>query len=530
MSSKNPSFSKVITSNTIWILIGKIVSQGFNLVTLILVIRQLPVDVYGTFNLLIGITVIINPLSISPIESVFYRYIPEIAQNKEFTKLRRMIILGFIFAVVAFLLFFAIINIFNAEFSDFFNIPAFTGYLSAFSVYLVIYLFRTLTKSVLSSLLLNKEQSIIMITSTIVRSLLLFALLDKLTIGLLLNIETIGFATFIIPGAIICLKHLHTGQNSETFIENAKSIYRKRIIKYGLYSAANELGAGIIGKSSDYMIISALSNQLLVGLYAFALRIYDIIYKILPYEEFLSVIRPVFIRKFVSSDTSEIGKVYNLMVKIMMPLCAFPFLYFALFGKDLIFYVFDPKYSEAYLTTCIVLISNVNIALFFSLGLTVQLRERMDIALQSKIVVLFSIIGGIYAMKHFGIVGVALVSLLGDFLKNLYMFVRIQKEVRIHYDYQGLLKILLNYIVLTVLFIWVIPFISNMFHLILFSGIFLALATFSIIKFHPFNCEEINVLDKLISSSGKLSKMKVMILFIYNMPNSLLNLKLLHKQ
>lgn len=529
VTSKSTNYSKIITSNTIWILIGKIISQAFNLLTLILVIRQLPVNIYGTFNLLIGITILINPLSISPIESVFYRYIPEIAHNKEFRKLQRMVLIGFILALLSFSCFFAIIYIFNTEVSSFFNIPMFSAYLAGFSVYLIVYLFRTLVKSVLSSLLLNREQSILVIFSTIIRSLLLFLMLDQLTIELLLGIETIAYGVFIIPGAILCMKHLKDGHKGEKEIINPISIYRKRILKYGMFSAANELGAGIIGKSSDYLIISAISNQLLVGLYAFALRIYDIIFKILPYEEFLSVIRPVYIRKFIASNPIEIEKTYNLLVKVMMPLCTLPFLYFLVFGKGLINYVFDPKYIDAYWTTCVVLISNINIALFFSLGLTVQLKERMDIALQSKIVVIFSIIGGIFAMKHFGIIGVAWVSLLGDFLKNLFMLIRIQHEVRIRYDLRALLKIIANYALLALLFIPLSPYITNLSMLIFFTITFLLVSVIIIIKLHAFNEEEIDTLDRLVSSSKQLQKVKTSVLFIYHLPNSLTNAKKVRK-
>ncbi|NJM15195.1 MAG: oligosaccharide flippase family protein [Bacteroidales bacterium] len=427
---ENSSASKLVVVNTGWVYIGKVLSQLFSIIAVILVIRKIPVEIYGNFNFLLTGIVIFNIIAASPVVNVFNRFLPEIIENKEYSKLSKIIWVGFIVSSVAAALLFVPLYVFKDSFASFFNIPNFNESIYHFSVFVIARFMQLVMTSVLTSLLLHKYSSLVTVVISLIRSVLYVVYIDNITVNFLINVESItSFLYFAL--ALVFLVKYKNGLKHPATAPVKSPVTKKRVVKFGMYSSFNELGAGIVGQTSDFYIISAMSNLHSVGLYSFAYKLFDLIYKILPIKEFATVIRPIFFRKFSGQyHPGDLSDFYNFIVKTMLPVFGLPFIYFASLGMPIIEFVFDPKYMAAYAITVIILFSNIVEAVFYPTGLVMHLKERMDIALYSKSVVVFSIFGGIWAMKNFGITGVALATVTGELIKNVFIFAMLKKPAK----------------------------------------------------------------------------------------------------
>lgn len=494
------SNAKILINNSAWMYLAKITSQLLMLVATVLVINKLAIDVFGTYNLLLNSFVVFQILALSAVVNVFNRYIPELISNKEYKKLKKFIKGGFLLSSCLFLILTLLLFSFKEEFASFFKIPSFESFLLAFFAYSYSMFLMILMDETLKSMLLNKKVALITIFNTAIRPILYIIFLKKLDVNVLLYIEVVLSLIYLIQGIIVYLKFIRSLKDDEKN-ENINPVTYKRIRKYGLLSLFNELGVGVVNKTSDYFIVAAMSNPYNLGLFAFAHKIYSIIYKVLPFKDLQVVVRPIFIKKFIGDyEKKEFKKMFSFMIKILLPIYIFPALYFLFFGHNIITIFFGSKYNDAYLVTFIVLFSNFFMALFFPLTLTAQLKERMDIILYSKVVIVFSIIAGILGMKHFGIIGVALASVMGDFLKNMiiYFFMRRYNEVRYS------IKDFKNYFIIL---IFLLPFIVFIFYklnillLTVFSLFFFIYLFLLFIYFNPFNDYDMKQINKIVESN-----------------------------
>jgi O-antigen/teichoic acid export membrane protein len=184
-----------------------------------------------------------------------------------------------------------------------------------------------------------------------------------------------------------------------------------------------------------------------------------------------------------------------------LPAFLLPTVYFIIFGQQIINLVFDPKYIDAYWAANLILLSNISLAVFMPLNLVLHLKERMDIALLSKIVAVFSIVAGIFAMKQFGIVGVAAATLIGDFMREMFVFLILRRTVDIKYRLREYMNYLFIFVLSSIPFLFLREVITSLEVLILVSALYGVAVLLLIILFHPFNAEDQVLLNKLSEST-----------------------------
>jgi len=187
------------------------------------------------------------------------------------------------------------------------------------------------------------------------------------------------------------------------------------------------------------------------------------------------------------------------------------------FGKSLILYVFDPKYIDAYLVCVLVLASNLYSPFFSPITLVMQLKERMDVALTSKIVVVFSIAGGIYAMKAFGIVGVATVTLIGDLLKNLMILVLLKRDIRIVYRMKELRNYAFVFLGINLPMFALANYYVTIPMLVAGTLLYFPLTLLLIVWFHPFNAYDLSILERFGQTNKVAGKVQEVVLRIYRL-------------
>lgn len=512
------SASHILVQNTSWVYAAKIVTQILGLVALVLVIRKIDVEVFGRFNLFISLFRLFGIFSVSPPIGVFRRYIPQLREQRDFFEMRHTVLKWGAIACVLMVLIGGLLAGVHGPLGRLLKIEDMADILPLFLVYILCHGLRELMFSLLTALLLHKASSMLMIAGSLCRTLLYFVLFNHLTVQSLLLIEGAVAVIYFVPGLIIFLlwfKKFKKGHEVGRPV-TGEPVNRQRVARYGAFSFFNEIGAGIVGRVSDYYIVAAMGTPLAVGMYAFASRMFRLFSQFLPVQEFISVLRPVFITRFTRKHTREdFLQIYNFIVKVMLPIYAFPGLFFLAVGRPVITYVFDPKYLEAYWVSVIVLFMTVPMAFGLPLGLTIELIEKMQVKVYSKAIAVVSIIGGILAMKYFGIIGVAAVTLLCDWTKNLIMQILIRRDVYIRHDVKALRGYIVAWLAISAGFYWLQPYIFSLSLTVLAAAVFCALFGLTLVVFHPFNAQDLAMLDKLAATSKRFAPVRRMILRMF---------------
>ncbi|TLX75653.1 hypothetical protein E9993_08830 [Labilibacter sediminis] len=501
------SNKKLLVDNTLWVYAGKIITQLLGLLATVLVIRKLPVDLYGTYLFIFGLFFVYQLFITSPLKNLILRFIPELIEKKNYASVKKLLTISVLLSYSLITCFSFLLYVFHDRFALFFNIDNFELHLIAFLIFVYCYALKVLSESIISSFLKHKISAQANVAVVIFRAASYLILLKYINVNVLLYIEAVGaliYTSIAGYGIFNVFKkwRLIPSENANAFD------VKKRVRRFYLLSFFSELGYGIIGRTSDHYIIAAMSSPFYVGLYGFALKIFEVFYKVLPFREFESVLKPVFFKRFSKSGNPvELNEFYTFTLKVLLPLFMLPFLYFSLFGKGIIIYVFEAKYLPAFWVTCITLFGILINGVFYPLNFVIQLKERIEINLYSRIVVVFSIVAGIYFMKLFGIVGVATATMLGELFKNLFMLYMLKRYVVIKYSKIMLIRYgLLMMAILTVF----IPFSSyylSIGGLIIGSVMFSVFFVLLLLNIHPFSLMELEKLESVVVSSDKLKKL-----------------------
>ena len=508
----------LLITNTLWVYLSKVIAQLLGVFATVLVIRKLPVDTYGTYTFLFGLFFVYQLFITSPIKNVLLRYIPELTDNGSYSSIRKLLLISFLFILVLISLFSFLINVFNKEISVFFNLEEFTLHIKAFTVFAVFYAIKIFSDTIIASFIKHKISAQANVLVVIIRASCYLVMLNKITVNILLYVEAIVSIIFV----LYVLKTIISELFKRDIIVNKKveiNLFKVRILRFYALAFFSELGYGIIGKTSDHYIIAAMSTPFYVGLYGFAIKIYEMFYKILPFREFEGVLKPIFFKRYSSTDNSDkdVVQFYHLSVKILLPLFILPFVYFLIFGKGVIINVFEEKYLPAYSVTCVSLLGILLNGIFYPLNLVIQLKERVEINLYSRVIIIFSIVAGIYLMDLYGIIGVAIATLLGEFFKNLFMFVLINRYININYAPSVFIKG--GGILITTILIF-IPFI-NYFHsiigLMIGSILFFILYLVLIINVHPFTNYELKRIERLFTNLERTRRVYLKVVPLINL-------------
>jgi O-antigen/teichoic acid export membrane protein len=503
------SNKKILINNTLWVYAGKIISQLLGLLATVLVIRKLPVDIYGTYLFIFGLFFIYQIFITSPVKNLLIRYIPELVENNNFSLVKRVLLNSVVLSYILIGVFTIILYNLKDVVGEFFNIDHFPSHLYAFNIFVFCYALKVLSEAILASVLKHKVSAQANVFVVIFRGSSYLFLLNSIHINLLLYIEAVGALIYTFY-AIWHLLGLFRDWKKNYKEELPDDTVYKRILRFYFLSFFSELGYGIVGRTSDQYIIAAQSSPLFVGLYGFALKIFEMFYKVLPFREFESVLKPVFFKRYSkSSSADDLNQFYQFTLNVLMPLFMLPFLYFLFFGESIIIHVFEDKYLPAYNVTLVILLSIIVNGLFYALSFVIHLKERVEIVLYSRLIMVISIVVSVWMMQLFGIIGVAATTLVGEFIASLLMLWMLKKYVVIKYQK----KMFVRYgALLAIMFILFFP-LKTIF--MSWEGLIAGSVTFGLVYFllliniHPLSKEELKKLENVFTSSDKIKKLYV---------------------
>jgi len=487
--------------NTFFLYISNLIIEVVNLFISIYIIRKLSVETFGFYNFILGSMFFVQILTISSIATIISRFVPEMIEKASFKLLHKFTLWAYTAVFIFLILVSFAFYIFRSQMAVFFKLSQLPNFTVPIILYMFSYILLQLTKSYMSASLLQKEVTFSNISASFFRIILYIIFLSHITLYQIFLIETAANSVNGILQFIVFVKYLMLNMQRDTG-EKLKNL-RARVLKYGVLSFFNEMGAGMISKASSYYVISAMSDSYKLGQYSFAYKMNDIFMKIFPIDQISNVLKPIFFRKYVSSNEhgAVLNKMYVFLYKfllwLLVPLC----FYFISVSDIIIVNIFDPKYLNAAVITNIIFMFILFNAFQMPLGYVVLSMEKLEINLISKVFLIYNILGSIFIIKDYGLIGVAVILGSSILFKNLSILFMLRKYIKLSFPLKSIFKLLSAgmLIILFNIYFKKVPGLHPYIFLMLSFAICMSGYYFVTRAFKPFSIDEKEIVNMIFS-------------------------------
>lgn len=479
--------------------LGRFTSQIISFFVSIYVIRQIPVAVYGDYLLLGSILSYCSLFASLGLTGVFQRYIPEFTSKKQDEGVAFLVFTGLVARFVIGVLLVILVFFLSEPLGTWLNFPNLKYYFSVYAFVIVLNLLQTLLDVALTSLLQQLVTNASLLVYNILRGVGFFLVLQQ-NLGLreLLIVELISNLVRLLILSIGVHKSLPRWHQLSP--KSADEADIPRVAKYGLWAYFNDVSYLFFNTDTDNFIIGNQLGSASVGLYGFSNRIAALISEWSPISVGANVITPLFFERYArSQDHSELDRLFGLINKIVYSFFAPVLIVATMLNTQLITLVFGPKYLEATWLFIGVLFYQVINAYQFPLGLVVFALEKNQYNFYSRIFSIYNLVADLILVNIWGVAGVLLATASAITLKNLFIYWKITRLIKLNWDWKGYIKIFFNAFV-SALVCWIfriqIQHLMTLLILILVSGIiYLALTYFNNV-FSPGEVQFINSLFK----------------------------------
>lgn len=441
--------------SSIYTFLGTIWSQLAGMFIVWLLVKKLSVEEFGIYNLLLGTSGFLGIASSLGLIPAFQRYLPEFFQKKEYSKFLWTVRFGLAFRVGASVISIAVILLFFDKIGPFFKIDDYLLYFTIFAVGLFFNLQATVIDRALQAMFLHKYVVYANFCYEFIR-LCLFCFFLYLGYGLY-EVLLIDLFTYLgLLGLTYYYYRLNRPRDME--IEKyakdfSKQVLLKRVFRYSGFSLFNDIGRRVLDVGLDFFVVSHFLGLSALGYYAFAARIGRVISQWLPSRALRTVVMPVYFARYAELNSkNELNKMFHFLTKLNLFLILPVFTIGAIFGKEIIKYVFDPKYLNMYPIMILFFIHYLMMA--FPVAIALQAIEKPEIILIGKFSAIYNIIMGIVLIQLWGIFGMALATTSAMILKKAFEYTMSKKYAGITFPWVGIFKIGLNCCISGYLMVW----------------------------------------------------------------------------
>lgn len=430
--------------NTFFLYVSNFIVQIIGFFISVYIIKVLSVQDYGVYSFVLGSMMFIHMFSTSSPSTVIARFVPEFIEYRSYRLILKVYLMSLCTVILTLLVFALFMEFSSSWIEKFFKLPGFSGYTHYIIFFIFGYITLMLGRTYNSTFLLQKVSAAVHISASVIRLLMYIYFWSKLNLRIVLFVESItysveGLFQLAIPYFIIRSK-MHLNE------ERHYPLLRRRIMKYGILSFFNEIGAGMLNRSTNNYIISAMSDAAMLGQYGFANKVNDVFIRLFPLNQIAGILRPIFIRKYTAAKDRHIMLnrmfvfLYKFLFFILAPIC----LYFVSVSDIIIADIFDPKYLDSLLITNLIFMFTLFNAFQLPLGYVVQSIEKLEINLYSKVFFIYNIVGSILVMRISGLTGVVIVLGTSILFKNLFILFGIRKYIKLSFPGESLLRIFLG--------------------------------------------------------------------------------------
>jgi O-antigen/teichoic acid export membrane protein len=406
-----------------------------------LILKKLPVEDYGVFNLIIVIVGYIQLVVIPGLLQIIRRFVPEFVQTKDFYGIHYFT-KSYCIKVVAISIFFQVLlYLFSNEIGAFFSILDFWNKIKFLFFFIPFYFVGLIFNQLFNSLLFQKFLAIINFSTEIVRGAIIL-IMFSIDVALEWVLLAQGITWCLSAVLFIVVYYSKFLKKYKSYFE-VKTYDKKRFNDFGLYTYFNEIGAKILNVSTDYFIIGAYLGPLAIGYYAFANKVVTIIGNLLPNRMMKGAITAFFYKLYAKNKSfGALQSRFDLLLKFNL-ICVAPIVFSILgFGEFFIQYFFQSKYDEAMLILYVLSVFMITKTITHPIGLVLTALEDVKIILYSKLISFVNILFAIILVKSYGAIGVAVATCFSVFLKDSIIFGYARYKYKLTLPLLDLIKII----------------------------------------------------------------------------------------
>jgi O-antigen/teichoic acid export membrane protein len=252
------------------------------------------------------------------------------------------------------------------------------------------------------------------------------ALMGALSLRSALIADTIAYAIVYVFLRIEYQRHCIPEKSAEEFAPSPTE--RKRLTKYALYNNFNDAGTLFLDSRMDNFFIAGFMNTVSVGIYAFYMRLNEMLTNVLPARLFENIIQPMFFAVDPKDADRRLPQYFTFLLNtnllIQWPIVAFAVAYHA----DIVRVAFGGKFIEqSWLLPVVLAFSTIN-CFATPVSLVAQYEEKAKIQLLSKIFAGYNVLAMLLLIPYLGLYGAAIASGSAQALKNLFVWWHVRER------------------------------------------------------------------------------------------------------
>jgi len=433
---------------------------------MVLLVRYLEAFEYGVYALLSAMPIMMNRFFALGYDQYLTRYLPGIDNDQDVSYtvwhiISRRVLLTSCISLLLMLSF----DWYSANFG-------LSDYYQHFFYYQGIVVLFTANDLLRKALLARFSQKVILLNNIITESLRVVIIMYGVHHRLDLLFFIKGLLTVELAGFIMIAIHfnrLYEMRYWFSLLQLRKENREEKSYRWGSY--IDKLGGSFLSTDIDRYILAFISTNTQVAIYAISTKILTKILNFYPGRMFQHVIAPAL---YTTYDRNQLTSDLNRMFKFVYSANnIIGILFLAVFiplGKDLLILVFHQDYiADAYwpLTFFLIFLVFNNIPLNF----VAQAIKRPRILVISKLTFIFNLAVGIPAAFYFGALGMAIATASSGAIRNMIIFLLINKHTKLVLPWVATLKSIFNGIVTILLLVLLDNSIEGLLLLKVLAGI-----------------------------------------------------------
>lgn len=447
-SASDPYSAARIKRGAFYLIGGKALTALAGVGTFLLLVRELPMEQFGAYTILFGLIELVDALSDLGASQILSRYVPELLVKRRHAALRRVVAMALTFRVVVLAIFLA--SVFALA-PLVFPLIGLGDWQWAAKAYLAVVLVRVVELSLFGVLESMLHQAIAQLGFSLV-TVVRFGLLAVAAANAGLRLETviaIELTTDLIGCGVLLIGLMrriprHPGRANEDAAAWLRGNW-SRMRAFGLKGYAQHLLIIPYVGSTNRLLVGGTLASAEVALFGFAQSVTDLIYRYLPANLLVGIIRPVLTARYVRDrQFADLELAANLIFKINATLiCAAAVMIFA-GGKPMLDVVTRGKYHEGVVALLL---------LMCALLLAYSMRSMLDHVchalehngplIWANALMLLSLPPGIALLPVVGVYALPAANLSGAILACTVIAWRLSREgFRFRYDLAGLARLL----------------------------------------------------------------------------------------
>jgi len=459
--------------NAFFSLLGKGFAAVFSYLVIKLLLDVLTVEQYGLYSLLfIGVMVNLSMVFQLGTPNLLTRYLPERFNlhdwrgvHEIFSKvLRVQVVVALATALLVFFL--------APMIARWINFPDNADILRVFSLAAILYLLTEVYHLVFSGIF--RQQTIFWVTLGY-NSVRLF-LLGGVYLYYRDFMEVVVAEGIALFGCLIFYAIAYRRTVTVPSESADSALDWPRMKKFAGLSYLNEIGVSILSVATDFFLVSGVLGGVATGFYGLANRINDLAQKVLPMKMLGPVVQPLFFSEYgANKEKAEFG--FRILIKATLFPTVAVAVWMAVMAKEVIIYVFDPRYADAWMLVAVMALFLPAVSLRQPLGLMMQNHERVDILIYAKVAGILKIIAGLILLPKYGYNVMPWITGLAMVLQNNIVYYNVKRIANARMDVWGNIRIWLNAVAAGAVVFLIKPYLNSLLGVIasvfIFSVLFL---------------------------------------------------------